>query len=82
MALDFAVREHGWNAVVAALALFSDPDDDLRHHAGAILRQWLGRRAASAGRPSEHDLDRIRRSLNRANAAPDLARLVRFHAGL
>ena len=81
-ALGIALRRRGWDTPVAALALFDDEDESLREHARVALGDWLTRKAPSAGAPSPEQAERLRASLARLALAPDLERLVRFHAGL
>jgi hypothetical protein len=81
-ALGIALGRHGWDTPVAALSLYDDEEASLREYARSALGDWLARKAPSAGAPSKEQAERLRSSLDRLALAPDLERLVRFHAGV
>jgi len=81
-ALGLALGVRGWDVPVAALALYDDGDESLREHARATMRDWLARRAASAGTPSADQAERIQGALARLRLDEHLARILRFHAGI
>jgi hypothetical protein len=81
-ALALAHGRRAWDALVAALKLYDDPDENLRENARSALGTWLSRQAASAGRPTSEQADQLCASLERASLAPELARLIRFHGDL
>ena len=81
-ALGMALAVRGWNAPVATLALYDDDDESLREYARATLRDWLERRAATAGTPSTEEVARLEASLDLLSLDEHLVRRLRFHAGI
>jgi hypothetical protein len=81
-ALALAVATGGWDAAIAALALYDDREAALRETARSTLGVWLTSRAPSAGDPRRDQRERLATSLARSPVPADVERLVRFHAGL
>ncbi len=81
-ALGIARSRPGWDAPVAALALYDDPNESVREYARSALHEWFGRKASSAGVPTREQADRLSASLDRVGLSPWFDRQLRFHAGL